>query len=43
MCQVLLLMASSISMDMADPIVGSNNEIRERYMRLAEITELIHV
>uniref|UniRef100_A0A0E0QFD2 Uncharacterized protein n=1 Tax=Oryza rufipogon TaxID=4529 RepID=A0A0E0QFD2_ORYRU len=40
---VLLLMASSISMDMADPIVGSKNEIRERYMRLAEITELIHV
>uniref|UniRef100_A0A0E0ARU0 Uncharacterized protein n=1 Tax=Oryza glumipatula TaxID=40148 RepID=A0A0E0ARU0_9ORYZ len=40
---VLLLMASSISMDMADPIFGSKNEIRERYMRLAEITELIHV
>uniref|UniRef100_A0A0E0LS54 Uncharacterized protein n=1 Tax=Oryza punctata TaxID=4537 RepID=A0A0E0LS54_ORYPU len=40
---VLLLMASSVSMDMADPIVGSKNEIRERYMRLAEITELIHV
>uniref|UniRef100_A0A0E0EIU4 Uncharacterized protein n=1 Tax=Oryza meridionalis TaxID=40149 RepID=A0A0E0EIU4_9ORYZ len=40
---VLLLMASSISMDMADPVVGSKNENRERYMRLAEITELIHV
>uniref|UniRef100_J3MR25 Uncharacterized protein n=1 Tax=Oryza brachyantha TaxID=4533 RepID=J3MR25_ORYBR len=40
---VLLLMASAISTDMADPIVGSKNELRERYMCLAEITELIHV
>uniref|UniRef100_A0A0D9X6B3 Uncharacterized protein n=1 Tax=Leersia perrieri TaxID=77586 RepID=A0A0D9X6B3_9ORYZ len=40
---VLLLMASAISMDIANPSFGSQNELRERYMRVAEITELIHV
>uniref|UniRef100_A0A0D9X6B5 Uncharacterized protein n=1 Tax=Leersia perrieri TaxID=77586 RepID=A0A0D9X6B5_9ORYZ len=41
--EVLLLMASAISMDIANPSFGSQNELRERYMRVAEITELIHV
>ncbi|XP_062195210.1 solanesyl-diphosphate synthase 1, mitochondrial-like isoform X1 [Phragmites australis] len=40
---VLLLMASAISMDMTDPIVGLENKLRARYMRVAEITEMIHI
>lgn len=43
MFQVLLLMASAISTDMSDPIVGSENKPRARHMRVAEITEMIHV
>ncbi|OQU80043.1 hypothetical protein SORBI_3007G070000 [Sorghum bicolor] len=40
---VLLLMASAISTDMSDPIVGSENKPRARHMRVAEITEMIHI
>lgn len=43
MFQVLLLMASAISTDMSDPIVGLENKPRARHMRVAEITEMIHV
>ncbi|KAF6982374.1 hypothetical protein CFC21_000771 [Triticum aestivum] len=40
---VLLLMASAIRTDTPDSIVGSRNELRARQMRIAEITEMIHV
>lgn len=40
---VLLLMASAIRTDTPDSIVGSRNELRARHMRIAEITEMIHV
>ena len=40
MFQVLLLMASAISMEMTD---GSENKSRASHMRVAEITEMIHV
>ena len=43
MFQVLLLMASAISTDMSDPIVGLENKPRARHMRVAEISEMIHV
>jgi len=41
--QVLLLMASAIRTYTTDPIVGSKSELRARHMRVAEITEMIHV
>ncbi|CAD6341018.1 unnamed protein product [Miscanthus lutarioriparius] len=40
---VLLLMASAISTDMSDPIVGLENKPRARHVRVAEITEMIHI
>ncbi|KAL5229814.1 hypothetical protein ABZP36_028590 [Zizania latifolia] len=40
---VILLMASAITMNMPGSIVGSKNELRERYMCVAEITEMIHI
>ncbi|KAJ1267661.1 hypothetical protein BS78_07G074500 [Paspalum vaginatum] len=40
---VLLLMASAISMDMSDSIVGLKNNPRAKHMRVAEITEMIHI
>ncbi|WVZ94636.1 hypothetical protein U9M48_040504 [Paspalum notatum var. saurae] len=40
---VLLLMASAISMDTSDPIVGLENNPRAKHIRVAEITEMIHI
>lgn len=40
---VLLLMASAIRMDMPDAIVSAKNKLRARHIRVAEITEMIHV
>ncbi|KAL6843129.1 hypothetical protein ACP4OV_026842 [Aristida adscensionis] len=40
---VLLLMASALSMDITDPIGGLEHKSRARYMRIAEITEMIPI
>ncbi|XP_047072719.1 solanesyl-diphosphate synthase 1, mitochondrial-like isoform X1 [Lolium rigidum] len=40
---VLLLMASALRTDTPESIIGSKNELRARHMRVAEITEMIHV
>ncbi|KAL6659435.1 hypothetical protein ACP70R_003475 [Stipagrostis hirtigluma subsp. patula] len=40
---VLLLMASAINMNMTGPIVGLESKSRARHMRVAEITEMIHI
>jgi hypothetical protein len=43
MSQVLLLMASALRIDTPESIIGSKNELRARHMRVAEITEMMHV
>jgi hypothetical protein len=43
MFQVVLLMASAMGMDMNSAIVDLGNEPSARAMRVAEITEMIHV
>lgn len=40
---VLLLMASAISTDTSGPITGLENNPRAKHVRVAEITEMIHI
>jgi hypothetical protein len=36
-------MASALITDTPESIIGSKNELRARHMRVAEITEMMHV